>query len=72
MDRTGTLYFSMPIFSTVDFDVTAEADSERLVVTLQMLFDLVLVGLGVKMRCESRSEATRDPEERGVHWKQSP
>jgi voltage-gated potassium channel len=50
MDRTGALYLSVTILSTVGFgDISAKTDAARLVVTFQMLLDLVLLGAGVKI-----------------------
>jgi len=50
MDRTGALYFSMTVFSTVGFgDITAKTDAARLVVTAQMLLDLILLGFGARV-----------------------
>ena len=40
LSRTGALYFSVTVFSTVGFgDITAKADPARLIVTAQMFFD---------------------------------
>lgn len=50
LDRTRALYFSMTVFSTVGFgDITAKADVSQLVVTVQMLLDLILLGFGVRV-----------------------
>jgi hypothetical protein len=50
LTRTGALYFSMTVFSTVGFgDITAKADPARLVVTAQMFFDLILLGFGARV-----------------------
>jgi voltage-gated potassium channel len=49
LTRTGALYFSMTIFSTVGFgDITATTDAARLIVTAQMLLDLILLGFGAR------------------------
>jgi voltage-gated potassium channel len=48
LTRTDTLYFTVTIFSTVGFgDITATSASARLVVTLQMILDLVILGVGI-------------------------
>jgi hypothetical protein len=48
LTRTDTLYFTVTIFSTVGFgDITATSTSARLVVTLQMILDLVILGVGI-------------------------
>ena len=50
LTRTGALYFSVTVFSTVGFgDITAKTDTARLVVTAQMLLDLVLLGFGARV-----------------------
>jgi len=49
LTRTDTLYFTVTIFSTVGFgDITAVSQSARLVVTAQMLLDLLTLGLVVR------------------------
>jgi voltage-gated potassium channel len=48
LTRTDTLYFTVTIFSTVGFgDITATSTTARLVVTLQMILDLVILGVGI-------------------------
>jgi len=50
LTRTGALYFSVTVFSTVGFgDITAKTDTARLMVTAQMLLDLVLLGFGARV-----------------------
>jgi voltage-gated potassium channel len=50
LTRTDALYFTVTIFSTVGFgDITAVSQSARLVVTAQMLLDLLAVGLGIRV-----------------------
>jgi hypothetical protein len=50
LTRTGALYFSVTVFSTVGFgDITAKADPARLIVTAQMFFDLILLGFGARV-----------------------
>ena len=45
LDHMRALYFTMTVFSTVGFgDITPTTDSARAVVSLQMLFDLILIG----------------------------
>jgi voltage-gated potassium channel len=48
LSRTDALYFAVTIFATVGFgDITAASQSARLVVTFQMLLDLVILGVGI-------------------------
>ena len=50
LSRTDALYFTVTIFSTVGFgDISAQAESARLVVTAQMVLDLIIIGLGAKI-----------------------
>lgn len=49
LTRTNALYFTVTVFSTVGFgDITAASQSARLVVTVQMLLDLLALGLVVR------------------------
>jgi voltage-gated potassium channel len=49
LTRTDALYFTVTTFSTVGFgDITAVSQSARLVVTAQMLLDLLALGLGIR------------------------
>jgi voltage-gated potassium channel len=46
MTRTESLYFSTTVFTTVGFgDITAKNQAARVLVTLQMWLDLVILGL---------------------------
>ena len=48
--RTDSLYFTVTVFSTVGFgDITATSQVARIVVTLQMVLDLIVLGLGVRV-----------------------
>jgi voltage-gated potassium channel len=50
LTRTDALYFTVTVFATVGFgDITAKTEAARLVVTGQMIVDLVAVGLAVKV-----------------------
>jgi voltage-gated potassium channel len=50
LTRTDALYFTVTVFSTVGFgDITAKTEAARLVVTGQMIVDLVTIGLVVKV-----------------------
>jgi voltage-gated potassium channel len=50
LSRTDGLYFAVTIFSTVGFgDISARAESARLVVSAQMILDLLVLGLGVRI-----------------------
>jgi hypothetical protein len=50
MTHTDALYFTLTVFSTVGFgDIAAVSEPARAIVTVQMLGDLALIGLGVKV-----------------------
>ena len=50
MTHTNALYFTVTVFATVGFgDITAKTEAARLVVTGQMITDLIIVGLGVRI-----------------------
>ena len=50
LSRSDSLYFTVTIFATVGFgDISAQAETSRLVVTTQMLLDLVVLGLGIQV-----------------------
>jgi hypothetical protein len=50
LSRTDAIYFTVTVFATVGFgDITAKTEAARLVVTGQMLADLVALGLGVRI-----------------------
>jgi hypothetical protein len=50
LSHSDGLYFTVTVFSTVGFgDITAKSETARLVVTGQMIADLVVLGLAVKV-----------------------
>ena len=50
LDHTGALYLVVTVFSTVGFgDITPESDLARILVSIQMLLDLVVIGLVVRL-----------------------
>jgi voltage-gated potassium channel len=50
LSRSDALYFTVTIFSTVGFgDITPSGELTRLVVTAQMLLNLVVLGLGIQV-----------------------
>ena len=50
LSHTDALYFTVTVFSTVGFgDITAKTETARLVVTGQMIADLIIFGLAIKV-----------------------
>src|SRR5215471_10037274 len=50
MTHTNALYFTVTVFATVGFgDIHAKTEAARLVVTGQMIIDLIILGVGVKV-----------------------
>ena len=50
LTRTDALYFTVTVFATVGFgDITATTQAARLVVTGQMIADLIIIGVAVKV-----------------------
>jgi hypothetical protein len=50
LSHTDGLYFTVTVFSTVGFgDITAKTETARLVVTAQMITDLIILGVAVKI-----------------------
>jgi hypothetical protein len=68
LSRTDSLYFAVTIFSTVGFgDISAQTEPARLVVSAQMMLDLVILGIGVRVILgaveRSRSRLAGDADE---------
>lgn len=62
-DRTDSLYFAVTVVSTVGFgDIHAVGTAARLLVTGQMLFDLIFIGTAVRAL-----GSTRSPDLSGLH-----
>ena len=50
LDHTTALYFTVTVFATVGFgDIVAQTNGMRLLVTLQMLLDLAVLGLAIRL-----------------------
>jgi voltage-gated potassium channel len=68
LSRTDSLYFTVTVFSTVGFgDISAPTEPARLVVSAQMMLDLVILGIGVRVILgaveRSRSRLAGDADE---------
>lgn len=69
LSRTDALYFAVTIFSTVGFgDISPKGETARLVVAGQMILDLIVLGVGIKVilgavqRSKARSADQDDDE----------
>jgi voltage-gated potassium channel len=50
LDHTRALYFTITVFSTVGFgDIVPRTDPARIIVSFQMLLDLVIIGAVVRV-----------------------
>ena len=68
LDHTRALYFAITVFSTVGFgDITPRTDSTRIIVSIQMLLDLVFIGLVVRLLFNAAKSGLgrREPEPSG-------
>jgi hypothetical protein len=62
LTHTDALYFAITVFSTVGFgDITAKSEAARLVVSGQMLADLIVLGLGIKVILSAVSRGRQQP-----------
>ena len=60
LSRLDALYFTVTVFATVGFgDITSTSAPARAVVTLQMVVDLLVIGLGVRVILGAVQEARR-------------
>ena len=56
LTRTDSIYFTVTVFATVGFgDISPASQAARLVVTAQMIFNLIVLGLGVVLLSERSS-----------------
>jgi voltage-gated potassium channel len=58
LSRSAALYFTITVFSTVGFgDITAKSDPARLIVSTQMLADLVVIAVVARLILGAASRA---------------
>ena len=75
MTRTDTVYFVVTVFATVGFgDITAVSETARVLVTVQMLGDLVLIGLVIRafLAAAGRGRDSRERERRAAAGRDGP
>lgn len=61
LTRTDSLYFTVTVFATVGFgDISPASQAARLAVTAQMILNLIVVGLGVRL-LPARSSTYANP-----------
>jgi voltage-gated potassium channel len=61
MSRTTALYFAVTVFSTVGFgDITPHTDLARLATTFQMLADLAVAGVVIRLILGATSHTTAE------------
>ena len=64
LTHTDGLYFSVTIFSTVGFgDITAKTELARLVVTIQMIADLLVIGLAIRVILGAVTRSRQQPQD---------
>lgn len=60
LTRTDALYFTVTVFSTVGFgDITPRTETARLLVTVQMISDLLLIGVAARALVGAVQEGVR-------------
>lgn len=61
LGRTGALYFTLTTLTTVGFgDIAARTDAARIAVMLQMVFNVTVIGLAVRLISNAARERTRE------------
>jgi hypothetical protein len=61
LTRTDSIYFTVTVFATVGFgDISPASQAARLVVTAQMILNLIVLGLGVRVIVGAVQQARPD------------
>ena len=67
LTRTDTLYFTVTIFATVGFgDITATSQTARVLVTVQMILDLIVLGAVIRVFVGAVQFARQNPPQEGT------
>lgn len=62
LNHTGALYLAITVFSTVGFgDITPQTDLARIATSIQMLLDLVVIGVVVRLLTTAAKTGLGDP-----------
>ena len=73
LTRSDALYFTVTVFSTVGFgDIAARGEIARWVVTVQILLDLVVLGLGIHVILGAVRRGRSEVKKRGPGTEPSP
>jgi voltage-gated potassium channel len=79
LDQTSALYFAVTVFATVGFgDIVAQSNQMMLLVTAQMLLNLAILGLmirlltGAAQRGVARRREPTDPDDPDAHRADAP
>jgi voltage-gated potassium channel len=63
LTRTDALYFTVTVFSTVGFgDINPTSQAARVLVMVQMVLDLILLGLGIRIFAGAIQVGRQNPE----------
>jgi voltage-gated potassium channel len=69
MTHTDALYFTVTVFSTVGFgDISARSEAARLVVTIQMIMDLVVIGVAIQAIVGAARHGRERQSEKPLSW----
>ena len=69
LTHTDALYFTVTVFSTVGFgDITARTDGARVVVTIQMIMDLVIIGVAIQAIVGAARHGRERQSEKPLLW----
>ena len=64
LTHTDALYFTVTVFSTVGFgDITPKTEAARLVVTGQMIADLLILGIAIKVIVGAVQQRRQPPDQ---------
>jgi len=64
LTRTDTLYFTVTVFATVGFgDISPASQAARLLVIVQMILDLLVLGLGIQVFVGAAKRGRERPDE---------